>query len=705
VAVARGLILVSLVAIASVLGPFTTPAAAATVSYYASPSGSGDCSTSADPCSLPAALSAAASTSGAVRVVLFGGTYGPGGFAVGPGSETSLTLVGAGAASTILSGGGADQTLDIDPGTGVAVTLASLAVENGNNTSGSGGNIYVGAVQSLTLLEVTVANGAALNGGGGMEIECGCGATVNIVNSTIADNSNVGVRLGEEASLDVSASTFSSNPDGAVAIASSASGSLVTIDDSTITGNGFGLISSAGGTDGVFGSTISGNSGPGIEADGASPPGAAIELGADVLSANSGDCSNPAPGEGNVIADAGYNFADDSSCSFSASTSNNNVSDAGLGLDALASNGGPTETMRITSASSAYDVVPIAAVLAGESATFCSGNDQRGNPRLQPGASACDAGAYQVAPPVLSGVEPSMEEANLSLILLGTNLANVTAVTFGPSQAPGMITSRSATSLLVTIPSLVPGPQPITVVNLDGSAGSEFTVVASPAVASSTLPDAVVGVSYASALSVSGGASPFAWAVASGVLPPGLTLSPAGVITGIPTAGGTFSFTVRVIDASGVFATRALSIVVTGAPALSNLRQSHFRWREGTRVATLSRRRRSARAPVGTTFSFALSEPGGVRFTFVEIVTGRRIGARCAARTRKDRRRASCVRKVNRGTLAFANGRTGTNRVIFDGLLANGRRLPLGSYAATAVATNGTGQASRPRKLRFTIVA
>jgi len=69
-------------------------------------------------------------------------------------------------------------------------------------------------------------------------------------------------------------------------------------------------------------------------------------------------------------------------------------------------------------------------------------------------------------------------------------------------------------------------------------------------------------------LAVTGGVTPYSWAVTPGSLPAGLSLSTAGVITGTPTAYGTFDFTVTVTDAESpaMTASKPLSITIKPAP-------------------------------------------------------------------------------------------------------------------------------------------
>ena len=83
-----------------------------------------------------------------------------------------------------------------------------------------------------------------------------------------------------------------------------------------------------------------------------------------------------------------------------------------------------------------------------------------------------------------------------------------------------------------------------------------------PTIDTSPLPDGARGAAYTATLSASGGAPPYTWTVASGSLPPGLSLSLSGTITGTPIGAGTFAFTVETADSALQTATAGLSIVV-----------------------------------------------------------------------------------------------------------------------------------------------
>ena len=83
------------------------------------------------------------------------------------------------------------------------------------------------------------------------------------------------------------------------------------------------------------------------------------------------------------------------------------------------------------------------------------------------------------------------------------------------------------------------------------------------AITTASLPGASTTSTYSQMLQAVGGRLGYTWSVASGVLPPGLTLYPnIGVIGGAATTGGTWNFTMRVTDAAGASATAPFSIAV-----------------------------------------------------------------------------------------------------------------------------------------------
>ena len=89
----------------------------------------------------------------------------------------------------------------------------------------------------------------------------------------------------------------------------------------------------------------------------------------------------------------------------------------------------------------------------------------------------------------------------------------------------------------------------------NGAGSITTTVVAAPAVTltvgPASLPAAASHVTYSAQLTASGGTAPYSFAVVSGSLPTGLTLSSNGLMTGTPAQTGTGTFTVQVKDAAG----------------------------------------------------------------------------------------------------------------------------------------------------------
>ncbi|HWB32277.1 MAG TPA: putative Ig domain-containing protein [Acidobacteriaceae bacterium] len=87
-------------------------------------------------------------------------------------------------------------------------------------------------------------------------------------------------------------------------------------------------------------------------------------------------------------------------------------------------------------------------------------------------------------------------------------------------------------------------------------------------IGTTALAGATIGSSYSQSLSVSGGTPGYVWSVISGALPTGLSFSPAGVVSGTPTATGNYSFTAKVVDSGNPVQSQsvALSISVAATP-------------------------------------------------------------------------------------------------------------------------------------------
>lgn len=104
-------------------------------------------------------------------------------------------------------------------------------------------------------------------------------------------------------------------------------------------------------------------------------------------------------------------------------------------------------------------------------------------------------------------------------------------------------------------------------------------------------------------MSAVGGVLPYTWSVTAGNLPTGITLaSTTGKFSGIPTASGTFTFTVTVRDSLGQSAAKNLNITINPALAISTTALSS--------------------GVVGTAYNQTIQISGGTNPTTMSIVSG-----------------------------------------------------------------------------------
>jgi streptogramin lyase len=124
------------------------------------------------------------------------------------------------------------------------------------------------------------------------------------------------------------------------------------------------------------------------------------------------------------------------------------------------------------------------------------------------------------------------------------NVATATAMTNSSGVAVSPTFTANATTGNYIVAGTVSGVSSAANFTLTNVAGLTITTPA-------TLPAGTAGLQYSVILSTVAGTPPYTWSLSHGTLPTGLTLNATtGQITGMPTASGTYPFTVTVKDSS-----------------------------------------------------------------------------------------------------------------------------------------------------------
>lgn len=551
----------------------------------------------------------------------------------------NLTISGAGARGTVLDAmGNPHRVLEISAGT---VTLSGVTITGGSAKEGEeGGGILIDSAASLNVTESTIADNTVQPGpgsyGGGLYTR-GSGA-LTVTASTVSGNlgyNGGGLYIAGTASI--TNSTIAGNHAG----------------DTTHNGEGGGLEST--GSTALANDTIAANesfnghiSGGGIDGT----VGAVNTIIAENTD-NLGDIDNC----DGVVTSLGGNLENGSECGFAA---DGGVSEVKPLLTALADNGGPTETMApLPGSPDLYDANPLS----------CPLKDQRGAERRTAAKPNCDQGAVEFG---------ALADVSVSQV-----------------ASPSPVTSGETLTYMVTVTNNGPGPDP-----------AEQTLL------TDVLP---AGAALVSATASQGGACQGETTRAGcdlGTLASGASAQIAIAVR--PTVAGAAINTASVNFAgldpnqannSSQLQTTVLAPAPTPpppapvSPTLSGLSETAKTWREGSLLAQISKN--SNKPPVGTTFSFTLNGAANVSFTFTEPGGGRKVGKKCVAQTKKNRHERRCTRTVIAGTLTFT-AHAGASKVHFEGRISKRTWLRPGSYTLLASAT-ASGKHSPTRSLRFTI--
>ena len=397
--------------------------------------GDGFCRTDLRACTLRAAVEEANALTGNDGIFVPAGTFD---LLIEQGGALEITetavVVGAGARSTLIRQE-RDDGLDIGDrvfdivGTSTTVTISDVTIANGRAQDFAGffgGNIR--STGTLRVIDSTITGGRAWSGGGISNV----GGNLTVENSTISGNSapdgggdSGAIQNFEDvtegtATLTVLNSTISGNSARAGGgifnwtNSTSPSGNVISITNSTITGNtsgdrggGGGLHVTAGAAASLTNTIVAGNTSLG------SP----LNCGAET---------------GGSISSSGDNIESGSDCGFTA-TGDLQSTDPLLGP--LADNGGGTDTHALTNLSPARDIA---------NGLVCPATDQRGVGRSQ--GPGCDIGAFELVPmlpAVITGPAGAVDVdgATLTGTLDPTGLPAVHRFEYGTSTGYGSQTA------------------------------------------------------------------------------------------------------------------------------------------------------------------------------------------------------------------------------------------------------------------------
>jgi hypothetical protein len=412
-------------------------------------------------------------------------------------ATANMTITGAGAAGTTVSGLNATRILTVS--SPAVVSISGLMLENGNASGDRGGALFVSAGASLTVSDCVLTANTEVNGGGAIE-DLG---TLTLTHSTVTGNGSAGHGRGggievnqfsasTPSTATISDSTISGNQafgGGGLEVqnfTSSTANVTVTVTNSTLAGN----TATGDGTDGgsggaieddvqtapvnltVTNSTITGNTAVSGSATGSFGGGLALENSGGVQQfTNDTISSNTAPpgmssqsfggdvfvstGSGapqflgtivnagsagvgpncdGTLTSLGHNVEGATDCAF---TATGDLQSTNPALGPLQDNGGPVQTMALTMGSPAID---------RGSGTGCPGSDARGV--IRPQGGGCDIGAYEWAPPVpgatnASSITPSSVTLNAAVANPDVQ-AGTAAFQYGTTTAYGHTTASQA---------------------------------------------------------------------------------------------------------------------------------------------------------------------------------------------------------------------------------------------------------------------
>jgi CSLREA domain-containing protein len=454
--------------------------------------------------------------------------------------------------NSTFSGNHSNEGGGLFTGNAAGAAVLSSSPFTGNSASFGGA---ITTRSTLTLTDSTLSNNNSSIEGGGLFIDAGANATVN--SSTFTGNTaQFGGAIGTRAMLTLTNSTLSGNTGTprAGGLYSLNSGAA-TLRNTTVTNNlscvGGGLSAQQGGAITLQNSLVAGNRCPNNN--------------------TANDIAEP------VTANSSFNLiGTGGNGGLTNGVNGNQVGVTNPGLASLGNYGGATQT---------HALLPGSPAINTGNNTGAPATDQRGI--VRPQQTTVDIGAFESRGFTLVIAGGNNQSAVVNTAFASPLAVMVTAngagepvnggrVAFTPPVSgasatiagnPATIASGLATSGTVMANAVTGGPYQVSANASGATAAVNFvltntcqTITVNPA--NSTLPTGRAGTLYNQTFTQMGGIGTVNFSTSAGMLPAGLTLSASGLLSGTPTAFGSFSFTVRATDANNCFGERPYTLLI-----------------------------------------------------------------------------------------------------------------------------------------------
>jgi hypothetical protein len=161
---------------------------------------------------------------------------------------------------------------------------------------------------------------------------------------------------------------------------------------------------------------------------------------------------------------------------------------------------------------------------------------------------------------------------NAPLVAQGGSTPYIWTISSGTLPAGLALQSADQVTMIAGSPSQ-PGASAFVLQAADAAGGNvtracSIQINSAPlTISAPSFPTGLLGVAYSQTLAASGGRGPYVWSILGASAPPSFSIDSSGVLSGVPTTVGTYTFTVQVTDQDSNVAQQSVTITILAGTA------------------------------------------------------------------------------------------------------------------------------------------